>query len=270
MSGHAFKLKTYIAFDTIVVYWDEFYASEATMTLFLLAIDLLYLVLYEKGILIRGAIGATDDYFIGEEGSERLFIVKNIGIAASIEKNQDCANLIVFGEGLRECCRGLSASGLTDDPFARLDYYPDENRERFIQTHPDLPRIFFKDGFAERAVSGEGGVSVGDVFEGNPLARRATCVTICPINNLTIAYLGLDFYEGLYVKVRAIHDEGPGESHESLLRYNTACLLYGRLNSSMYNATKIMPMLADELRSDLPIECRDMTGLWEELKKRVG
>lgn len=178
VSGHAFKLKTYIAFDTIVVYWDEFYASEATMTLFLLAIDLLYLVLYEKGILIRGAIGATDDYFIGEEGSERLFIVKNIGIAASIEKNQDCANLIVFGEGLRECCRGLSASGLTDDPFARLDYYPDENRERFIQTHPDLPRIFFKDGFAERAVSGEGGVSVGDVFEGNPLARRATCVTI--------------------------------------------------------------------------------------------
>lgn len=72
------------------------------------------------------------------------------------------------------------------------------------------------------------------------------------------------------MKVRAIHDEGPDESHESLLRYNTACLLYGRLNSSMYNATKIMPMLADELRSDLPIERRDMTGLWEELKKRVG
>lgn len=270
ISQAKFSLKTYIAFDTIVVYWDSFEISETNMMLFLLAIDLLYLILYEKDILIRGAIGTTDDFFIDEKGAERFFIINNISAAAAIEKNQNSANLIVFGEKLATCFYSIQNQGLTDDYYERLDYY--SGSSPIIARSPDYPRVHFKEGFIEKVIIGEAEVSANDLFDRkvSDSSSNITCITICPVNNLTFSYLGIDFYEKLYRKVKYIHDGGKGQSHVEELIYNTACLLFSRLESDIYNATTIMTMWDNDLNTELPLDHRSVLDLWKELKRRVG
>ena len=101
-------------------------------------------ILYDKGILIRGAIGATNDYYIDEEGNERFFIIDNIAKAATVEKNQDSANVIVFGKELFTCFQSSLNYGLTDDYFSRLDYFHTNSPKRmFIKNNPDCNHLQF-------------------------------------------------------------------------------------------------------------------------------
>ena len=49
-----------------------------------------------KGIIIRGAIGICEEYYLGKDNN--YFIVKNIDCAAEIEKMQNWGNILIFGK----------------------------------------------------------------------------------------------------------------------------------------------------------------------------
>jgi len=274
-SNKEIKLKLYIAFDTIVIYWDEFEISPENMMIFLLAIDLFYLILYDRDIMIRGAIGTSDDYYIDEVGNERYFIIDNIDIAAAIEKNQDASNIIVFGKKIEQCFWGTPGNGLVDDYYERLDYYLNSQKRAIIaKRHPYSPRLFFKKGFVEKVLNGTAEVQPEDIFNGystNPETQNLTCITICPINNLSLFYLGVDFYERLYKKVKTICYNGyrNGYNHVDELKINTACLLFSRLKSDIFNASFLSTVLKDDIKTELPIGNNNVNDMWAELNKRL-
>ena len=155
IDASSLTFKSYIAFDTIVIYWDKFEYSEINMKVFLLAIDLLYMLLYDKDILIRGAIGCTDDFHIDEEGNERFFLINNIDVASEIEHSQNSANLIVFGNELHNCCQSITGNGITDDYYTRTPCPITEREKQFAKDHPDQQIIYFKDGYYTQIITGK-------------------------------------------------------------------------------------------------------------------
>lgn len=222
------KIKTYLGFDTIVIYWEDYQYTPYHTQLFTLAVSVVYLLLYTKGILIRGAMGVSNDYYIGEE--DRFFIVNNIDVANELEKMQNWGNILVFGENLLGQYDYSGMGPLTDDFYARTRLPSvDETTEHF-------EFVPFKE------IDGKN--YVHRILEGKTVARiedisiHSTLVTICPINNFCLSYFGVDFFQELYNKSSNTIKEEVAKStqdHPSILRYLTARYLISRMESCVWN-----------------------------------
>ena len=233
------EIKTYIAFDTIVIYWENFKCNRDDFRLFLLAIDIIYLILYDKGILVRGAIGASCDYYIGKDRIENnvaYFIIDNIEAAALIEKEQNWSSIIVFGKDLINLSYGCGA--LLDDYFERLEYY--NNKDRNIKNKRQweerrtvpLKRDAKKLTIADYALRDEGVIKAVNLLD-----RRNCFILICPFNRFCYRYFGDEFYTHLKEKLEDVIDEGMGKrdhDHAKELRYRTAKHLMARLSTYEY------------------------------------
>lgn len=125
------EIKTYIAFDTIVIYCDDFTCNKECFERFMLIADAIYLVFYDKNILLRGAIGTSSNYYLGVDEIKNkvaYFIINNIDTAYKLEKAQNWSSIIVFGKNLIDLCYGYG--GLEDDYYERIRYLDRKHRRK--------------------------------------------------------------------------------------------------------------------------------------------
>ncbi len=222
------NIKTYLAFDTIVIYWEDYQYTPYHTELFTLAVSVVYLLLYMKGILIRGAMGVSNDYYIGE--GDRFFIVNNIDVANELENMQNWGNILVFGENLLGQYDYSGMGPLTDDFYART-LLPAAGK-----TNKHFEFVPFK--------KIDGSNYINHVLEGKTAAKiedisiHSSLVTICPINNFCLSFFGVNFFQELYNKSRDTIKEEVAKSlqdHPAILRYLTARYLFNRMESCVSN-----------------------------------
>ena len=232
-------IKTYLAFDTIVIYWEEYQNTPYHTELFTLAIDIVYLLLYMKGIIIRGTIGICEEYYLGKENN--YFIVKNIDCAAEIEKMQNWGNILIFGKELLQ--QYVQFDALVEDFYARMQYNQDHIKHfEFVPFKKDKGKRYDR-----LVLDGKTAVHAEDLFDNMFLT------TICPINNFCLSYYGSSFFQQLYDKTESTLREGKSD-HPSELRYWTARFLNGRIKRCIYN-NRFLKRLGDN----------SFNPLWEEI-----
>jgi len=111
------NIKLYFAFDTIVLYWEKFDSTFnwKEYDAFLNLVSIIYLeLLTQYGILIRGVISESENYFI----DERIFIIKEIEKSYLVEKNQNWSNIIISLPGVYD----ITNPGLPmDDPYKKIE-----------------------------------------------------------------------------------------------------------------------------------------------------
>lgn len=229
------EIKTYIAFDTVVIYWEGFEYNREGFRAFLQAINIIYLILYDKGVLIRGAIGASVAYCIENDRGENNvahFIIDNIDIAAVIEKEQNWSSIIVFGRRLIELTYCVII-GQADDYFERLEYY--NNRERNLSPMLDgrerytvpLKKDRNRFNIADYALKGEGRIQQEDLLDG-----INAFIMINPFNRFCYSFFGEEFFARIKSKLEKVINDGMGKrehNHSRELRYRTAKHLYRTL-----------------------------------------
>lgn len=218
------SIKTYLGFDTIVIYWEDYQYTPYHTKVFSLAVAVVHILLYMKGIMIRGAMGVSNDYYISD--NNRFFIVNNMDIAAEIEKVQNWGNILVFGKKLLEQYDYSGVGPLTEDFYARtflqVDNYEFDNFE-FVPFKADNGCNYIDLVREGKTVAGIDDLSI-----------HSDLIAICPVNNFCLSYFGTDFYQRLYDKTAAIIGEGITD-HHSELRYWTARFLNNRINSCIGN-----------------------------------
>lgn len=265
-------LKTYVAFDTIVLYWDEFEPTKDHLVVFLLATELLYLCLYARGIVLRGAVTTCEDYRIDDVGNDRLFIVGNIDAAAEVEKNQNWGNIIVFGKDIIHLS-DRSLGSLTEDLCVWLDLpgHP-ESQDHYLTKAPGRTPPF-KDKFVDRVLNGTAAMSSEDLF----IDRRyrsgywdVSVKAISPVNSFILNALGVDVFTELYRSTSQVLQRGyQKNNHAEELLYRTAAFLHDLLESRMHNAYSIQQHGLSP-GGNLPDAAADLRELWFELAQKTG